>query len=131
MEQSNNTIFDKIRSAGQVRIFLTIEAISILILSIITFVFIGGNWILFFIFFFGIDSSMIGYLKNPKIGSQIYNLGHIYLWSVLFVVVSIIINNFIILQIGTIWAVHVSFDRTIQAGMKYPTKFQDTHMTHL
>jgi hypothetical protein len=113
------------------RIFLHIEGASIFLFSIVVYYYISGNWLLFILLLLAPDIFMIGYLKDPNLGSIVYNIGHIYLWPGLIVLLGLFLNNFLLIQIGIIWLAHIGMDRMTGYGLKYPTKFKDTHFKKL
>lgn len=71
---------------------------------------------------------MLGYLKGREVGAILYNASHTY---------SIAIANCLVFCIATqsspsplwlIWPAHITFDRMLGYGLKFPTSF---HLKHL
>lgn len=43
----------------------------------------------------------------------------------------LLIHNDFALMISLIWIAHIGMDRMLGYGLKYPTKFQDTHLNRV
>ena len=69
---------------------------------------------------------MLGYLYNNKIGSYIYNIGHSYIIPILITLLYLAMGVNSLLGIALIWLAHISMDRTIGYGLKYPVGFDKT-----
>ncbi|MCI2848381.1 DUF4260 domain-containing protein [Staphylococcus hominis] len=92
---------------------------------IIYFMFDFSLW-LFLILLLVPDISMLGYLYNNKIGSYIYNIGHSYIIPILITLLYLAMGVNSLLGIALIWLAHISMDRTIGYGLKYPVGFDKT-----
>lgn len=111
-----------------VRILLRLEGLAILIASVYLYSLTEASWLLFALLLFTPDLSMIGYLKDKKIGATIYNLVHNVALGVLVIFLGVLMNIPVLIPIGLILAAHVGMDRAMGYGLKYPTSFKDTHM---
>lgn len=115
-----------------------LESLAILIALLSAYYLFGFSWIWFALLLLVPDVSMIGYLKDPKLGATIYNIGHSYtIPTLLFILVwlpySHVLENMrittdTILMIAIIWASHIAMDRALGFGLKLPTGFKDTHL---
>ncbi|WP_042359940.1 DUF4260 domain-containing protein [Geomicrobium sp. JCM 19055] len=113
-------------------ILLRIEGGVTFLFSVYFYFFIlQFSWIIFVILLLIPDLSMLGYLKNNKVGSVWYNLFHTYSMPMLIIVFSVMVNSQSFLMIGLIWVAHIGMDRMFGYGLKYPTKFQDTHLNRI
>jgi hypothetical protein len=74
------------------------------------------------------DLSMVGYLRNPRIGALTYNLVHTYVVPAVFLALMFMIDSEIGVQTALIWFAHIGMDRTVGYGLKYPTEFKSTHL---
>jgi hypothetical protein len=117
--------------ALQPKFLLHLEGGVLLALALFLYGWTGGNWWLFALLLLAPDLSMVGYLRNPVLGGAIYNLFHNYLWPVLLGVVGLVSGNVLLIQIGLIWLAHIGMDRLLGYGLKYPTEFKDTHLSHV
>lgn len=111
-----------------VKIILLLENLLIFFGALYFYHQIDGNWLHFLLLLFVPDISMIGYLKNPVQGSLLYNLVHNYILAIFLMLLGIATNNTFFYNLGIILSAHVALDRTLGYGLKYPTKFKDTHI---
>jgi len=107
------------------------EAAVFFFSAIALYVHQGGSLLLFVLLIFAPDLGMLGYLANPRLGSVIYNTIHFYLLPVALLVVCVAAESSIGVQIALIWFTHISMDRVVGYGLKYPTMFKDTHLQHV
>ncbi|MDP4086501.1 MAG: DUF4260 domain-containing protein [Bacillota bacterium] len=113
-------------------IVLRIEGLVALALSVYFYFFnLQFNWIMFVILLLAPDLSMLGYLKNNKVGAVWYNLFHTYSIPMIIIICSVLVHSHILLMISLIWVAHIGMDRMLGYGLKYPTKFQDTHLNRI
>ncbi len=108
---------------------LHLEGLFFFITAIYFYNNLQGNWLLFILLLFVPDISMIGYIKNKKIGAFIYNFVHNYVLALLCIFLGyILLKNTIVTLIGIILFAHVSIDRFLGYGLKYSTSFKETHL---
>ncbi len=106
--------------------WLRIEGAVILAAALWLFSQVNGNWWLFAGLLFVFDISMVGYLKNPKIGAILYNAGHS---LILPLVIWVIWREYsVIEQVAVIWIAHIGMDRAFGYGLKFSDKFEHTHL---
>lgn len=89
------------------------------------------NWYLIILIWLSIDLSMIGYFINKKLGSIIYNLIHNYLLALFIIIFGNYAGSPNLIVVGYILLSHVSLDRFLGFGLKYPSDFKDTHIQKL
>ena len=118
----------KSKRLSRTRMFLILESIVIFIGALLIYLFLSGNWIIFLVLLFAPDIFIVGYLKNSRIGSIIYNIGHIYVWSIILIIIGILIDLNLLILFSLIWIAHISMDRAMGYGLKYPSDFKHTHM---
>ena len=111
-----------------IKSILHIEGLIVLLVSLYFYQVTNGNWLLFALLILVPDVSMLGYLKNKKLGAITYNLGHNYILSLLLVLTGIIMDKQFVTQLGLILTAHVGMDRFMGYGLKYPSHFKDTHL---
>ena len=88
----------------------------------------GGPWLALIPLLLVPDVSMVGYLRDPKLGAVLYNLAH--QWAIGLVVLGLGLlsgQGWLILA-GAVLIAHVGMDRAFGYGLKLPTSFQDTHL---
>lgn len=77
------------------------------------------------------DVAIFGYFLGVRLGAALYNLFHTLVVPLLLIGVSIVSKQFWLLPYGLIWTAHIGVDRLFGYGLKYPTKFRDTHLHRL
>lgn len=111
-----------------IKTILKLEGLAMFLLCLYFYHRINGSWVMFFTLLLLPDISMIGYLKNERIGAMLYNLFHNYVIALLALAFGLWQNNTTILSLGIILAAHISVDRFFEFGLKYPTGFKHTHL---
>src|SRR5271155_1494426 len=89
------------------------------------------HWWLFALLLLTPDLFMLGYAANPTIGSAAYNLVHTSSVPILLLGVAIVAPLPALESYDLIWPAHIGMDRTPGYGLKYPTRFRDTHLQHV
>jgi len=111
-----------------VKNILRLEGLFLFLTALYFYQLLQGDWILFIVLLFIPDISMIGYLKDKKIGAILYNLIHNYILALFIIAIGFfIIKNNTISLFGLILFAHISIDRLFGYGLKYSTNFKDTH----
>ncbi|KZE37811.1 hypothetical protein AV656_09800 [Bhargavaea cecembensis] len=114
-----------------VRLLLHIEGLAILLLALYLYASHSLSWPVFFILLFVPDLAALGYLVDLKTGAKMYNYFHTTSIPVVFIIAGLFLSSRIALAIGLIWLAHIGMDRMLGYGLKYPTRFKDTHLSRL
>jgi Domain of unknown function (DUF4260) len=109
-------------------ILLRIEGAFDLALSLIFFQAVHGNWLLFILLLLVPDLAMLGYLRGTQLGTVCYNLVHTLVGPFLIVAYAYLTKSLWLLPYALIWTAHIALDRMLGFGLKYPTRFRDTHL---
>jgi hypothetical protein len=112
-------------------LLLRVEELFLLTAAVLLYAHFHFSWLLFAILFLAPDLFMLGYLANPRLGSAIYNLGHVLFLPVALFLAAHYTNRPTFSAIALIWFAHIAWDRLLGYGLKYPTRFKDTHLQHL
>lgn len=112
-------------------LLLRLESLALLAGTLAVYSRVAPDWLLFALLLFAPDVAMIGYLRDVKTGSTIYNLGHTLAFSLALVAIGAAAASTLAVQLGLIWTAHIALDRVLGYGLKYPTTFKDTHMQHV
>ena len=88
----------------------------------------GAGWGAFALLFLLPDLSLIGYLRNARIGAQLYNAAHSYLGPAALIAVGVMAAQPAALALGLVWTAHIGFDRMLGYGLKYGSGFGATHL---
>lgn len=110
---------------------LQIESALFFLISLYLFSLREQSWLIFILLLFTPDISMIGYLKNKKIGTIVYNLIHNYVLAIVLVILGNFTPHDWMVTLGIILFAHVSLDRALGFGLKYKSDFKDTHIQKL
>ena len=107
---------------------LRIEGAFDLVLSVIFFEAIHGNWLLFIALLLVPDLAILGYQRGARLGTVCYNLVHTLVGPFLIVAYAYVTKSLWLLPYALIWTAHIGLDRMLGFGLKYPTRFRDTHL---
>jgi hypothetical protein len=113
------------------RWLLHLEGASIFALALILYWAGHFHWWLFAVLLLTPDLFMLGYVANPKIGAAAYNLAHTSAVPILLFCVAIAAPFPALEPYALIWLAHIGMDRMLGFGLKYPTRFRDTHLQHV
>ena len=113
---------------GNIATTLKLEAAVELILALVAFHALGGNWWLFAVLFLVPDVSMFAYFINSRIGAAAYNFAHSYLTPAAVALVGFLLHQHVLYLISTIWFAHIGLDRMLGYGLKYSHAFGATHL---
>ncbi len=116
---------------GGPKTLLRLEGAVLFAASIAVFAGQGQQWWLYPALLLVPDVSMLGYLRNTRLGSIIYNFGHSYPVAALVFALGLILGSSITIAIGAIWFGHIGWDRMLGYGLKYGTSFKHTHLGDL
>jgi hypothetical protein len=116
---------------GGPKILLRVEGAVLFAASIGVFAVQSQPWWLYPALLLVPDVFMLGYLRNTKLGSIIYNLGHSYPAAALVTVLGFLLGSQMTIALGAIWFGHIGWDRMLGYGLKYGTSFKHTHLGDL
>ena len=112
-----------------VKVMLRLEGAVVLVASVWFYFFHAeAGWLLFVVLLLAPDLSMVGFLKDTRLGSITYNLVHNYGLAAVLIVAGVAADNGLVNSLGLILSAHIGMDRVLTYGLKYPTHFRDTHM---
>jgi hypothetical protein len=110
---------------------LRLEALSFFIGAIVLYANQGFSGVAFVLLLLVPDVSMVGYMVNTRVGSQVYDVVHTYALPLVLIAFGLATSAPLAIQIGLIWFAHISMDRVVGYGLKYATDFKDTHLQHV
>lgn len=97
--------------------------------TLLTYSQMGGSWLLFAALFLVPDVSMVGYLKDSRLGAATYNSLHTYIGPAVLAAASWLGGSPTAGYAALIWAAHIGFDRVLGYGLKSPAGFGVTHLS--
>jgi len=121
----------QINPLTQPRWLLHGEGAALLGAVLVTYALSGGSWWLFALLLLAPDLSALGYLVNVRVGAATYNLVHTQILPAVLLAVGYFSGRQVLIYLALIWLGHIGLDRLAGFGLKYPTKFQDTHLQHV
>ena len=110
------------------RPLLHLEGASVLILSLLSYHWSQGSWLQFALLILMTDLSMLGYAANIRAGAITYNTVHTYVGLLVLAGYSFASNRHATVSLSLIWIAHIGLDRMLGFGLKYPTRFNETHL---
>ena len=110
------------------RPLLQLEGAAVLIVSLFFYHWCHGSWLQFALLILVPDLSMLGFAANVRVGAIAYNAVHTYVGPLVLAVYSFGSNRPAVVLLSLIWIAHIGFDRMLGFGLKYPTRFNDTHL---
>ncbi|GMG97423.1 DUF4260 domain-containing protein [Tepidimicrobium xylanilyticum] len=113
------------------KIWIRIEGALGFLLSLIIYLHLDFNMLVFFICLFLPDLLMLGYLVDNNVGAFFYNLGHVFVFPLILLLLAAITKGQIFIMAGLIWSAHIFLDRMIGYGLKYVEGFKITHLQKL
>lgn len=108
--------------------WLRLEGLAAFIAALALYGVNGGPWLLVIPFLLLPDVSMVGYLRDPRLGAITYNLVHNWAIGLAVLGVGWWAGVGAVILAGAILIGHVGMDRALGYGLKLPTSFQDTHL---
>ena len=111
-------------------VLLQAEALCSLVASCIAYhLLYPHHWVLFGYLFLIPDFSLVLFLRGPSgVASTVYNMAHSYVLPALLGGIALYATSFLFGALALIWVCHVSMDRMLGYGLKYPTSFRFTHI---
>jgi hypothetical protein len=118
----------KLPSFSLPNLLLRLEGAVVFAAALIVYGATGGDWLAFVLLILVPDLSAIGYRVNVRVGSITYNTVHTYALPILLLIAAWALTVPVLFSLALIWIAHISMDRAIGYGLKYPTLFKDTHL---
>jgi hypothetical protein len=115
-----------------VRSILQMEGLLVGLAGLAGYVLNGGDLPLFALLFMTPDLAMAGYLRDDKTGAFMYDIVHNYGCAILIIGTGLfVLRNAFIVQYGFLLVSHISIDRFLGFGLKYPKGFKESHIQKL
>src|SRR5271169_1587060 len=114
--------------SGAPRWFLRLDGLVLLVATAVLFAGQHQHWWLYPALLLVPDLSMVGYLRDPRVGALVYNLGHSYLAPSALALVAWRTGSPLTMALALIWLGHVGMDRALGYGLKYDEGFTCTHL---
>jgi Domain of unknown function (DUF4260) len=105
-----------------------VEGFALLVAAVAVYFHVDGPWWLLLVLALAPDLSVIGYAAGPRVGAAAYDAAHTTVLPLALGVVGVLAESDVAVQLALIWLAHIGADRALGYGLKYPTRFQDTHL---
>ena len=105
-----------------------LEGFALLVLALFLFAWSDAGWWWFALLFLAPDLSMVGYLKDAKVGAAVYNFGHWLVWPAILLALGVPNGRQTLIAAGSIWLYHIGMDRALGYGFKLEDGFTHTHL---
>lgn len=109
-------------------LLLRLEGAALLAVATWGYALAGASWGLFAVLLLVPDVSMVGYLRDPRLGAAVYNAAHTTVAPALLAAVSVGLGWTLGVPIALIWAAHIGLDRGLGYGLKQADGFHQTHL---
>lgn len=109
------------------RAWLRAEGLALMAAAAGAFAVLGGDWWVFALLFLAPDLTMLGYLRDPRLGAALYNAGHSTIGPLALAAAGWAWWP-AALAPAMIWLAHIGFDRALGYGLKSPAGFGVTHL---
>ena len=113
---------------GSARAILRLEGAAAFAASATLYAHAGFSWPLFALLILAPDLAMLGYVMGPRAGAAAYNVAHTYALALPLALFGFLAGRPLALAVALVWIAHIGFDRALGYGLKYPTRFGDTHL---
>jgi Domain of unknown function (DUF4260) len=114
--------------SSPVRVILRLEGAAAFATAAALYAHAGFSWPMFALLFLAPDFSMLGYLISARTGAAVYNVAHTTALALPLALAGLLAGEPAVLAVALIWIAHIGFDRALGYGLKYPSKFGDTHL---
>ena len=111
-----------------IRPLLRAEGLATFAAGLAGFLYLGLPWWAFLLLLIVPDVSMVGYLRSPRLGAIVYNVGHDLATGVTVAGVGLALGSVPVTAAGAILVAHSGMDRMAGYGLKLPSSFRDTHL---
>jgi hypothetical protein len=111
-------------------VLLRLEGLLFLVVGCVAYQRIyPGHWGIFALLFLVPDISLLGYLRSAgKSSAAFYNAVHNYVLPLALGLFAWNRGSVLAGQLALIWMAHISFDRCLGYGLKFPGVFRYTHI---
>ena len=123
MTASTATTIDR-----QVRRWLRLEGLAVLVAGAVAFGRLGGDFLWFLPALLLPDLAIAGYLAGPRVGAFVYNLVHNWALGLAVAAAGLALGIVPLTLAGTLLIAHSGMDRAAGYGLKLASGFGDTHL---
>ena len=110
------------------KLLLHVEGAALFAAATIAFFALDGTWWVFLLLLLAPDLGMLGYVKGPGVGANVYDAVHTTVAPLGLLGLSVLAGTPFVTGLALIWLAHIGMDRAVGYGLKYATSFHDNHL---
>lgn len=110
------------------RLLLRAEGLAVFAAAVGLYFWADYRWWLLLALALAPDLSVVGYAAGTRVGAAAYDSVHTYVLPVVLGFAGVLAENGLAMKLALIWLAHIGIDRALGYGLKYPTRFEDTHL---
>jgi hypothetical protein len=115
-------------SIAEPRLLLRLEGVALFAAALTLYFHLGNGWVLLVALILVPDLAFAGYAFGPRLGAAFYNTLHTTVPPIALGVIGVLADHDTAIAVSLIWLAHIGGDRMLGYGLKYPTRFKDTHL---
>jgi hypothetical protein len=112
-------------------VLLRLEGLAVVAAAVTLYFHQDFGWIIFVALILAPDLSFAGYAFGPRVGAIAYDAVHTEIFAVALGTMGIVADSSAATKVALIWLAHIGADRLLGYGLKYPTAFEDTHLSRV
>jgi hypothetical protein len=112
-------------------LLLRLEGLALGAAAIVLYFHEDFGWVLFLVLVLAPDLSFAGYVFGPKVGALAYDAVHTEIFPLALGTLGVVAGSASATKVALIWLAHIGVDRLLGYGLKYPTAFEDTHLSRV
>ncbi len=112
-------------------VLLRVEALVALMVVVGLYAWLDGSWLMFAALSLAPDLALVGYLAGQRSGAITYDLAHTCSFPLALLGAGLLVDHSTVVSVALIWLAHITFDRVVGYGLKYPTSFKETHLARV
>jgi hypothetical protein len=112
-------------------VLLRLEGLAVAAAAVVLYFRQDFGWILFVALILAPDLSFAAYALGPRVGAVVYDAAHTEIFPVVIGTLGVVTDSGVATKVALIWLAHIGADRLLGYGLKYPTAFEDTHLSRV
>jgi hypothetical protein len=110
------------------RVLLRLEGLALAVGAVLIYADADYSWLAFLALALAPDIAFVGLLGGPRVAAAAYNAAHTSALPIALATAGVLADSRLAIQLALIWLAHIGVDRVVGYGLRYPTRFKDTHL---
>jgi hypothetical protein len=110
------------------RVLLRLEGLALAVGALLVYADADYSWLALVALALAPDVSFVGLLGGPRVAAAAYNAAHTLAVPIGLATAGVLANSSLAVQLALIWLAHIGVDRLVGYGLRYPTRFKETHL---